>query len=74
MAEECPGATDSETRPSLSAVEETEAADLLASVSRRALSARLEIAAADESRVCTRAATWSLRRASSCSRDERRER
>eukprot|EP00965_Chrysotila_dentata_P107169 3541527-Pleurochrysis_carterae.AAC.1 len=30
--------------------------------------------AADESRVCTRAATWSLRRVSSCSIDDRRER
>eukprot|EP00965_Chrysotila_dentata_P215070 6188545-Pleurochrysis_carterae.AAC.1 len=30
--------------------------------------------AADQSRVCTRAATWSLRRVSSCSSDDRRER
>eukprot|EP00965_Chrysotila_dentata_P092661 3058629-Pleurochrysis_carterae.AAC.1 len=36
MAEKCLGATDSETRPPLSVAEETEAADLLASASRRA--------------------------------------
>eukprot|EP00965_Chrysotila_dentata_P067991 2249194-Pleurochrysis_carterae.AAC.1 len=50
VAEECPGATDSATRPSASAAEGTEAADLLASASKRALYARLEMTAAGESR------------------------
>eukprot|EP00965_Chrysotila_dentata_P201031 6180342-Pleurochrysis_carterae.AAC.2 len=50
MAEECPGTTDSATRPSALAVEGPEAADLLASASKRALSARLQMTAAGESR------------------------
>eukprot|EP00965_Chrysotila_dentata_P099959 3302624-Pleurochrysis_carterae.AAC.4 len=36
MADECPGAADSATRPSESAAEGTEAADLLAPASKRA--------------------------------------
>eukprot|EP00965_Chrysotila_dentata_P254843 6212013-Pleurochrysis_carterae.AAC.1 len=67
MADECPGATRSPARPSESGAEEAAEADLLASASRRALSARRRMTVVGESKACTRAATWSLRRASSCS-------
>eukprot|EP00965_Chrysotila_dentata_P017469 580673-Pleurochrysis_carterae.AAC.2 len=61
MAEECTGATDSPARPSESGAEGTEDADLLASASRRPLSARRRMTVVGESKACSRAAeTWSL--------------
>eukprot|EP00965_Chrysotila_dentata_P080178 2645364-Pleurochrysis_carterae.AAC.1 len=74
MAEECPGATESPARPSESGADRPEDADLLASASRRALSARGRMTVAGESKACTKAATWSLLSESSCSREERRAR
>eukprot|EP00965_Chrysotila_dentata_P135118 4467923-Pleurochrysis_carterae.AAC.1 len=74
MADECPGATASPARPSWPGAEEAAEADLLASASRRALSARRRMTVFGESKACTRAATWLLRRASSCSSEDRRDR
>eukprot|EP00965_Chrysotila_dentata_P091847 3032230-Pleurochrysis_carterae.AAC.1 len=54
MAEECPGATDSPARPSESGAEGTEVADLLASASSRALSARRRMTVAGESKPAPR--------------------
>eukprot|EP00965_Chrysotila_dentata_P223144 6193405-Pleurochrysis_carterae.AAC.2 len=74
MAHECPGATASPARPSESGADETADANLLASASRRALSARRQMTVVGETKACTRATTWSLRRESSCSRKDRRDR
>eukprot|EP00965_Chrysotila_dentata_P115288 3810903-Pleurochrysis_carterae.AAC.1 len=52
MAEECPGATDSPARPSESGADGPEDADLLASASSRALSARRRTTVAGESKAC----------------------
>eukprot|EP00965_Chrysotila_dentata_P181766 6000639-Pleurochrysis_carterae.AAC.1 len=49
MADECPGATASPARPSWSGAEEAAEADMLASASRRALSARRRMTVAGES-------------------------
>eukprot|EP00965_Chrysotila_dentata_P030047 1000300-Pleurochrysis_carterae.AAC.1 len=74
MAEECPGATNSPARPSELGADGPEDADMLASASSRALSGRRRMTVAGESKACTKAATWSLRSESSCSREERRAR
>eukprot|EP00965_Chrysotila_dentata_P021098 698943-Pleurochrysis_carterae.AAC.1 len=57
IAEEWSGATDSTARPSESVADGRVEADLLASASNLALSARRQMTAASDSRVCTRAAT-----------------
>eukprot|EP00965_Chrysotila_dentata_P169074 5583396-Pleurochrysis_carterae.AAC.2 len=53
MAEECPVATDSPARPTESGAEGTEDADLLASASSRAPSARRRMTVVGESKACT---------------------
>eukprot|EP00965_Chrysotila_dentata_P136964 4530265-Pleurochrysis_carterae.AAC.1 len=57
MAEEWPSATDSAAKSSKSAAKGREEADLLASASNLALSARRRMTAAGESSVRTRVAT-----------------